>query len=297
MHELERSTNPFDAIRCEDDAGEWWSARALMPVMGYGKWDNFEEAIIRARAAAGNSGFDPDQHASRLRETVPIRHNAGQQLRTNYRLTRFGAYLVAMNGDPRKEEIARAQTYFTIRTREAEITSMIPGPRRQPTNRELAMMVIEEADRADRAEQALGIAAPKADAWQVLAEAIGDYSVREAAHILGRDPQIDTGQRRLFARLREWKLIDRGNIPYQGHKDHVKLRARFFIDAFGERRTEDQVRITAEGLRYLHKKLGGTTPFTTLLESWQAGEQPAVPSQQPAIPAQAVPLFELGPAR
>lgn len=104
-------------MRTDPDHGEYWSARDLFPVLGYEKWERFEGVIERARAATVNIGQDPDLHFSRIRED---RTGLGGAPRANYRLTRFGAYLVAMNGDPHKEEIARAQAYFAIKAREAE---------------------------------------------------------------------------------------------------------------------------------------------------------------------------------
>ncbi len=115
--------NPFDALRHEDSVGvEFWKARELMPLLGYEKWERFDAAINRAYLAAKNSGADPDQAISRLREVVP----QGGATRIDYRLSRYGAYLTAMNGDPRKPEIAAAQTYFAVKTREAEVASDEP---------------------------------------------------------------------------------------------------------------------------------------------------------------------------
>lgn len=90
MTELGLFSNPFDQIRNQDDTGEWWSARALMPIMGYTKWENFEEAILRGRHAARNSGHEPDQHFSWRQEKLI----AGRP-REDWRLTRYGAYLAA----------------------------------------------------------------------------------------------------------------------------------------------------------------------------------------------------------
>lgn len=101
----------FDAIMLP---GERWSARTLMPLLGYGKWENFQSAIERAVVTAANSGVP--EAISRHQEVVP----QGGPARVDYSLSRFGAYLVAMNGDPRKPEVAAAQAYFAIRTREAE---------------------------------------------------------------------------------------------------------------------------------------------------------------------------------
>lgn len=123
-------------------------------------------------------------------------------------------------------------------------------------------LAADEHERAERVTRELEAAAPKAEAWDVLASAEGDYSVREAAYILNRDPGIDTGQFRLFQLLREWRLIDRRDIPYADHARHVRLRARSYNSPrSGEARTSEQVRITAEGLRYLHKRMGGTEPL------------------------------------
>lgn len=68
----------------------------------------------------------------------------------DFHLTRFAAYLVAMNGDPNKSEVAAAQAYFAIRTREAEVVPTPPAPVALPGRRELAQMVLEAEDRADR---------------------------------------------------------------------------------------------------------------------------------------------------
>jgi len=112
------AASPFDAIRrTRDDGTEYWSARELMPLLGYEKWERFAESVERAAVAMRNAGDDPNRHASRLREPS----GATRQMREDFHLTRYGAYLVAMNGDPRKPEVASAQAYFAIKTREAEV--------------------------------------------------------------------------------------------------------------------------------------------------------------------------------
>lgn len=108
--------SPFDQIKRTDETGsEFWSARDLMPLLGYEKWERFSDSIQRAEAVAANQGVQ--ESFSRRRETA----SGGGRPREDVIMSRYGAYLVAMNGDPRKLEVAAAQSYFAIRTREAEV--------------------------------------------------------------------------------------------------------------------------------------------------------------------------------
>lgn len=117
------STNsPFDAIkRTTTDGQEYWSARDLMPLMGYGTWERFQNPLERARKSAENQ----DQ-GDQFRRSAKSPETGGRE-RIDFHLTRFAAYLVAMNGDPNKAEVAAAQAYFAIRTHEAETTPRING--------------------------------------------------------------------------------------------------------------------------------------------------------------------------
>lgn len=118
MSELDRtnaSQSPFDAIRrVRPDGSEFWSARELMPLLGYEKWERFAETVERAVAALIAQGANVEENVSRLREPI------AKTTREDFHLTRFAAYQVAMCGDPRKPEVAAALAYFAIRTREAE---------------------------------------------------------------------------------------------------------------------------------------------------------------------------------
>ena len=114
--------SPFDDIRRATPEGrEFWSARDLMAPLGYSVWRDFANAISRARAAAQNSGHDPLKHFAGARKVA-----ASGPAAEDVHLSRFACYLIAMNGDPRKPEISAAQTYFAIRTREAETRPALP---------------------------------------------------------------------------------------------------------------------------------------------------------------------------
>ena len=104
---------------------------------------------------------------------------------------------------------------------------------------------------------------PRAESWDTLADTGADYSVREAAYILNRDPAIKTGQQRLFGLLRAWKLIDSQDRPYANHSTHVTLRPQTRTSHRTQEKVpaKPQVRVTVAGLNYLHRKLGGTAPL------------------------------------
>lgn len=119
------ATSPFDAIRHIDDGGEFWWARELLmgtpttPGLGYCKWQNAEQAIRRAIKACRNSGQQPAEHVTDVSKLFP-KGNGALQTGNDYRLSRYACYLVAMNGDPDKPEVAAAMAYFAIQTRRAE---------------------------------------------------------------------------------------------------------------------------------------------------------------------------------
>lgn len=120
---LGQNTSPFDAIRNFDAQGnEFWLARELMSLLGYPRWNEFNAAIERAKAACQNTGNVVTEHFSgstQKNNASSNNKNAGRS-GADYRLTRYGCYLTAMNGDPRKPEIAAAQSYFAVKTYEAE---------------------------------------------------------------------------------------------------------------------------------------------------------------------------------
>lgn len=127
--------------------------------------------------------------------------------------------------------------------------------------RELASTV----EAKDLAEARAAELEPAANSWTALAEAGGDYSVRDAAQILHRDPAIDTGQKRLFAYLREIGWLDASNTPYQRHIDVGRLSQRvtrgYDNTRTGEHVGTTQPRITTKGLHELHRLLGGRGPL------------------------------------
>jgi len=91
-----------------------------MPLLGYEKWQNVEEVIGRVAKACINSGQTVDNHFTGFSKMVDIGSNTVREVR-DWKLDRYACYLVAQNGDPNKQEIALAQTYFAVQTRRQEI--------------------------------------------------------------------------------------------------------------------------------------------------------------------------------
>src|SRR3989344_1741539 len=111
----------FESIKHIDENNiEFWTARELFPLLGYSRWESFEEVIGRARKSALNSGQIVENHFRDLTKMVDIGSNTKRAIK-DWKLDRYACYLIAQNGDSKIPQIALAQTYFTVQTRRQEI--------------------------------------------------------------------------------------------------------------------------------------------------------------------------------
>lgn len=231
------------------DGEPWFVARDACAVLGI---SNGRDAL---------SGLDDDEKGVATTDTP----GGPQQVAI---INEFGLYsLILRSRKPEAKAFKRWITHEVIPQirRDGSYGSAVAA--QLPSPRELAQLVILEADRADAAEAKVAELAPAAESWATLATANGDLAVADAAKILSRDPAIKIGRDRLFRVLRDlgWvyrQEIDGRHRAYQRHTDNGRLSelpSSHYHPRTGELILDPpQVRVTVKGLQELHRHLGGT---------------------------------------
>ena len=123
MNELKECTEKmFEDIKHIDEEGnEYWLARELQSTLGYHQWRSINDLIVRAKVVCKESKYNVDDHFAVQRKMIKLAKGAARKV-IDYKLFRYACYLIVMNGNPKKEIIALAQTYFAIQTRKQELS-------------------------------------------------------------------------------------------------------------------------------------------------------------------------------
>lgn len=243
-----------DSLRTvvDDDATIWLVAADVARFLGY----RMASDMLRT--------LDPDERGTRL-----VRTPGGEQPMAV--LTEPGFYQAsAQRQTGRITDPAAAQR---VRAFQRWVThDVLPSIRRTGSyttaantpEQRIALAVIEAQALLAEKDARIAVLEPPAAAWTALADSAGDYSMRDTAQILSRDPGIEVGQNRLAKLLRQIGWIDSRGIPYQHHVDVGRLRSKpqtRVSHRTGERVACDpQVRITLKGIEALHKTLHGAAP-------------------------------------
>ncbi|MDN4521404.1 phage antirepressor KilAC domain-containing protein [Mycolicibacterium austroafricanum] len=211
---LTAGASPFDSIRRVTEQGrEFWSARELQPLLGYTEWRKFCDAITRAKASGRNAGHEMSRHIVGAAKVVDLGSGAQRSVEDHH-LSRLACYLIAMNGDPRKAEVAEAQTYFAVRTREAETSQ----PRPVLTEDEIVHQALAITTRRVEALTAkVAELEPKAEFFDELMDADGCYTMQATANM------IRWGRNVMMRELRRAGVLQGNNLPYRRYAHHFKV--------------------------------------------------------------------------
>lgn len=150
--QVQMLTETFEGHAQQTEGGvEYWLARDVQHLLGYTKWENFLNVVNKAKTACEVSGHDIGNHFPDVRKMVDLGSGSQRDI-DDIMLTRYACYLIAQNGDPRKPEIAFAQTYFAVQTRKAELIEqrLLEAEREQArrklsaTEKELSLVIYEQ---------------------------------------------------------------------------------------------------------------------------------------------------------
>jgi len=242
--ELQPVISKLDSLRhLSGSDNEYWLAREIMPVLGYSSWQNFESVIEKARAAIKGMGYDPNYQVIDVSNMIEVGKGAKRPMK-DYALSRYACYLIAMNGDSNKQEVAIAQNYFAVQTRRMELNDAKSDVERR----------LEMRNKVKAANKELS-------------------SVAKGTGVINFGAFYDAGYRGLYnmplSQLKEKKQIGKDDLLDRA--GHAELAAFYFKSTQteqkisreniqGEKAAIDTHREVGEKVRQTIKSIGGTMP-------------------------------------
>ena len=267
-NQQEQNQSPFEAIRqIAEDGSEYWSARNLAKVLGYTRFDKFQNAIQKAEIACANSGQRVEDHMSHVRRMIDVGKGAKREVE-DVLLSRYGAYITVQNSDPEKEIVALGQTYFATQTRRQELTDQweaLPEAQKRLTLR--GEINVHNTNLAAAARQS-GVVQPKDFAIFQYHGYMGLYGGLKAADIqtrkgLGNNQHIldymgsDELAANIFRASQTKQKLERDKIKGKenANRTHFEVgkKVRETIEELGGTMPEDQP-VPAESIQQLEQK-------------------------------------------
>ncbi len=242
-------TSLFEGIRRVDVEGkEYWSARELLPVLGYHKWQRSEDVLQRAMAACQEAGSVIADHFTTSGKMVATGSGAQREI-VDYHLSRLGAYLAAQNCDPRgRPQVAAAQVYFAVKTRQKEVSELREAQERRVQLRER----VSEVNKAlGAAAQDAGVPGKKFGVFQDagykgLYDGLGVEEIKHRKRIPAKEDILDRMGREELA-ANEFRIT----------QTEAKLRRE---NIQGEQNAIDAHHQIGRGVRKTIEEFGGTMP-------------------------------------
>lgn len=263
-----------DLKRVNEHGAEYWSARDLQALLGYGQWRRFEEAIGRARTSCEQSGNPAENHFAGAGKMVLLGSGSRREV-TDFCLSRFACYLIAQNGDPRKPEIALAQKYFAIQARRQELSDALVKDRERL---ELRRQTSEEFKALSGAAKQAGVQSKMFgvfhDAgYKGLYGGLGSDAIKARKRIPKAQNLMDRMDRTELAanqfrmtQARDKLARDRIRSPQQAIQTHEQVgrEVRVAIERIGGTMPENLP--PAEPIEQVAARIQGTTPRIELGE-------------------------------
>ncbi|MCX4778190.1 phage antirepressor KilAC domain-containing protein [Streptomyces sp. NBC_01264] len=214
-------SSPFDKIMHVDINGEErWSARDLQQLMGYASWQDFDKVVVRARDGLDTTEVNSLDHFMGAHKVIKGGRWGNQQA-ADYRLTRLGAYQVALAGDSRKPEVAAAKLYFAVQTRRAEVAqAAVPDISTSRGVLEMASILHETALKLVKTELELEQAKPKVEAFEHWQDEKDNVRLRQVAKEIGVKE----------SELRERLIEDHYVFAYPHPEDQRRMQYDVYAD-------------------------------------------------------------------